>query len=125
VVSQVVPPTILLIDDEQEILTVLKIFLEGDGYHVEIATTGERLRQEQLDPWPALSLLDVNLVEEDGRDLCRHLKANAATKDIPIILYSAAMSEKQLRKEALANDVLLKPFDLEDVRAKVHRLAPH
>jgi DNA-binding response OmpR family regulator len=125
VVSQVVPPTILLIDDEQEILTVLKIFLEGDGYHVEIATTGERLRQEQLDPWPALILLDVNLVEEDGRDLCRHLKANAATKDIPIILYSAAMSEKQLRKEALANDVLLKPFDLEDVRAKVHRLAPH
>jgi len=117
---------IMIVDDNSDILKVMQLALFFEGYDVHISTTGRELRQLPLQELPDLILLDVKLIEEDGRVLCRLLKANEHTKDVPIIMISAHVSERKLREECPADDVLAKPFDLETFLDKVaQQLAKH
>lgn len=113
---------ILLVDDDTNILEVVRETLEYEGYDIRTATDASRLRQLMRDSLPDLILLDVQLGEEDGRTLCRQLKASEATRDVPIILYSACETASQLRRERCADEFLTKPFSLITLIEKVQRL---
>lgn len=115
---------IIIVDDDRDILDVMQLTLEYEGYQVKASTNSNCIRQLQPGNLPKLILLDVQLAGEDGRDLCRRLRANKLTRDIPIILASAIDVGSQVRKEKCADDFLAKPFSLHTLIDKVHQYVP-
>ena len=82
-------PTVLVVDDTPDNLVLVSELL-GDSYRVKVANSGARaLKAAQTDPVPDLVLLDIMMPEMDGYEVCRQLKASAATRDIPIIFLTA------------------------------------
>lgn len=113
---------IVVVDDDLDILEFIQLALTYEGYHVRVSTTGRTVQQIWLGGLPDLILLDVKLAGEDGRVICKHLKAHEMTKDIPIIVFSANISESQVRQECPADDFLAKPFSLDTLLTKVEKL---
>lgn len=106
---------ILVVDDDKDILDALQLLFEELEFEVCVADKGKdafRMAQEQQ---PKVILLDVLLSGEDGRDVCRELKARAETSSIPIIMMSAHPSARHTVKEAGAVDFLSKPFDIDNL----------
>jgi len=113
-------PHILVVDDDPSIVDLLEAFLQHE-YRVSVATNGERaiaMCREQL---PDLVLLDVMMPGPDGYEVCRRLKGDAATRDVPIIFVTARDEiEEEIRGlEAGAVDFLSKPVHRAIVRARV------
>ena len=107
---------ILLVDDEQDILTVISTRLSVMGYDVVCAADGQEALEAARRDSPDLILLDLMLPELDGDKVCRMLKSDKAYEQIPIIIFSAKASaaDKKLATEAGANAFLAKPFDMKD-----------
>jgi DNA-binding response OmpR family regulator len=113
---------ILVIDDNQEILNVIQILLEMEGYDVKCKSTGDEAIETVFTLNPNLILLDIMLGQHDGREICKDLKSNAGTKHIPIIMISASHSLYDgNEKVCSADDFIAKPFDINDLVAKVQR----
>jgi DNA-binding response OmpR family regulator len=112
---------IMIVDDDRNILEFMNLALTFEGYDVRVSTTGRDLQQVQPSDLPDLILLDVKLIEEDGRVICKQLKTNEQTKDVPIIMLSAHVSERNLRKECPVDDFLAKPFELDTLLCKVEK----
>lgn len=110
--------SILLVDDEEEIISFMKDALEREGYQVLVATNGrEALAQSRLQP--ELILLDVMMPDMDGFETCRLLRESTPC---PIVFLSACQSETD-RIQGLAaggDDYLLKPFSLAELKARIH-----
>ena len=103
---------ILVVDDDEGIVEVVQIVLEGEGYQVHTSIDGERLNHLGTDA-PDLILLDVLLAGMDGRDICRSLKSNKATCHIPVIMLSAHSDASKVADSGGADDFLEKPFDVD------------
>jgi DNA-binding response OmpR family regulator len=107
---------ILVVDDDEAILDVVKIILTNEGYEVETHTSGKQLysRESNL---PSLIILDILLSGEDGRDICAYLKGKESTKNIPIILFSAhSHADISNTLPPAAYDYFIsKPFDVDDL----------
>jgi DNA-binding response OmpR family regulator len=118
-------PTILIIEDDVELAHLLKHHLERGGrYAVEIARTGEEgLRALSQRP-PSALILDVNLPEMNGFELCRRLRQESATRRLPILMLTARTSEsdKVLGLTLGADDYVTKPFSLRELEARLHAL---
>jgi DNA-binding response OmpR family regulator len=113
---------ILIVDDTPENLRVLGEVLEQEGYEVMVATNGpDALVNAAADPAPDLILLDIMIPEMDGYEVCRRLKANEATRDIPVVFLTARTSSDDEAQglELGAVDYIMKPFKLELVKARV------
>lgn len=123
-------PLILAVDDEANILELLKFNLSKEGYHVIGATNGFDATGLAREEKPDLIILDVMLPEMDGYDVLRTLKANKETASIPVIMLSAKSEvlDKVVGLELGADDYITKPFSPREVvtRVKVHlrRKAP-
>jgi len=115
---------IMIVDDDRNILEFMHLALAFEGYDVRVSTTGRDLQEVQPSDLPDLILLDVKLVDEDGRAICKQLKTNEQTKDVPIIMLSAEVSERKLREECPVDDFLAKPFDLDTLLGKVEKQLP-
>jgi CheY-like chemotaxis protein len=112
---------VFLIDDNVTNIRLLQEILWGSGYRVRAATTGRRALDTIHAHPPELVLLDVGMPEMDGYAVCRALKLDPATKDIPIIFISAhdASGEKVKAFKAGGVDYITKPFEPEEVLARV------
>ena len=114
-------PTLLAVEDEEDILEVLRYNLEQEGYRVVGALSGEEaqrlIRSEPLD----LILLDLMLPGLGGLDLCRILKQNEKTRHIPIIMLTAKSEEADVVAglEMGAEDYVTKPFSPRVLTARV------
>ncbi len=113
--------TILVIDDDIDIVELLKISLESDGFNVRTAndgTSGVRRAQANV---PDLVLLDVMMPHKDGFQVLRELREDERTKTVPVILLTArGQTEDKLRGlDTGADDYITKPFDLREVTARV------
>lgn len=112
---------ILVVDDDEGIVEVVQIVLESEGYEVDTCMNGEGLQHLTADNLPDLILLDVLLAGDDGRDICRSLKKNELTKNIPVIMLSAHSDASKVADVGGADDFLEKPFDVDvliDIVAK-------
>lgn len=110
---------ILIADDDNDILEVTGIILEGyGGYEIEVVNRGEALL-ELCEPFPDLILLDLWLSGHHGKDICRRLKADNATSHIPVIIFSANRELRQIASSCGADDFLAKPFQMDELLAKV------
>ncbi|MGP1628741.1 MAG: response regulator [Giesbergeria sp.] len=114
-------PTVLVVDDTPDNLVLVSELL-GDHYRVKVANSGARaLKAAQTDPVPDLVLLDIMMPEMDGYEVCRQLKASAATRDIPIIFLTARADsdDERLGLELGAVDYITKPMSPPIVLARV------
>lgn len=111
---------ILAVDDNEDILEVLKLILEDYDYDVKTLADGRKLVDQIEEYKPDLILLDIMLGEIDGRELCKTIKSNKDTHDIPIIMISASHGlSGQYKPYDAPNDFLAKPFDISELVDKV------
>ncbi len=115
---------IMIVDDDNNILEFMHLALEFEGYDVRVSTSGKDLQRMQRNELPDLILLDARLINEDGRVICKELKSNEQTRDVPIIMLSAHLSERKLRQECPVDDFLAKPFELDTLLNKVEKHLP-
>ncbi|MFA6035244.1 MAG: diguanylate cyclase [Myxococcota bacterium] len=119
--SSTLPPVVLVVDDSPTNIRILAQAL-GTDYTVVFSTRGEAaLRLAGGANRPSLILLDIMMPDMDGYEICRRLKDNPATSEIPVIFVSAK-SEVQDQKHGFdlgAVDYITKPFDVAIVRARV------
>lgn len=106
---------ILIVDDHQDILDVMQVVLQDEGYKVRTSLNGSFLNTIHTN-MPDLIFLDVLLSGEDGRDICRALKSDEQTKHITVVLISAHIDAKTAMNSCGADGFLAKPFRLEEVR---------
>ena len=114
--------TVLVVDDDPDIVDLLDAALEGQGYRVFATADGEAL-QLAHDLQPDVILLDINMPGMDGVEVSRRLRDDPATRHIPIIVISATQRLRATAPLMPVNDRLAKPFDLPDLYAKVERWA--
>ena len=114
---------ILVVDDDQKILAMMRRGLIFAGYEVELAESGEQALDKSLDAVPDLVVLDVMLPGIDGLEVCRRLRA--AEPKLPILLLTARdrVPDRVAGLDAGADDYLVKPFAFEELCARVRALA--
>ena len=105
--------TILLVDDEPDMLEMLELRLKKFGYKVITAITGEECLQKVEAKYPDLILLDILLPGLSGFEVVRQLKAKKITRDIPVIMVTALIGKDAETKglERGADYFISKPFD--------------
>ena len=113
--------TILIVDDDLDILELLKMNLEPEGYNIRTANDGESAVQSASTNPPDLILLDVMMPHKDGFQVIEELKDIEHTKNVPVILVTARgqTEDKVLGLDTGADDYITKPFDLREVTARV------
>jgi CheY-like chemotaxis protein len=115
---------ILVADDDPSILEAIELMLELENYEVETTVDGEVIYKMEKD-YPDLLLLDIWMSGQDGREICKYLKKDPHTKNIPIILISASKDIKKSAEESGADDFLAKPFEMDELLGKVDKLLKH
>jgi len=105
-------PHILIVDDDEFIVEYMKVNLEIDGYQVSVAYDGEEAIKVTKEKKPDLILLDIMMPKIDGWEVCRKLKGDLDTRDIPIIMVSAKTQVEDFIKgiETGAIYYIMKPF---------------
>ncbi len=113
---------ILAVDDEPDLLLIIKTALLGEGFEVVTATNGPDALAMAEDEKPDLILLDVMMPEMNGFEVLQALRDNEATERIPVIMLTG-LSEREKIRDALAAGIdyyIVKPFQLNDLVAKVN-----
>lgn len=117
---------ILVIDDEGDLLKLVRIRLEASGYGIVTLNSGVRAMHVARSERPDLILLDVVMPGKNGCDVCRELKADEATRGIPVIIFTAHYPEEEAIKVSArqigADDFMLKPFDAQVMLSKIKAL---
>jgi len=113
--------TVFIVDDDPANLKVLFEYLKDTGIEVLVATCAEAALEAISDALPDLILLDILMPDTDGFEACRRLKANEATRDIPVIFMTALddMVDEVKGLKLGAVDYITKPFRVETVLARV------
>ena len=117
-------PTILVVEDEAPLLTLLRYNLEKQGFRVEEATDGQEALLRVAENKPDLVLLDWMLPSLSGIEVCRQIRRRPATRDLPVIMVTAR-TEDQDAVRALdigADDYITKPFAVEALLARIRAL---
>lgn len=112
---------ILIVDDEQDTLDLLIARLEKSGYAVSTASNADECIEKAIEEKPSAMLLDVLLPGLSGFEVCKRLKENATTKNIPAIIITGLIGEsaKQRGLGCGAEYVITKPYDPSDLLAKI------
>ncbi|MEO8405703.1 MAG: response regulator [Chitinophagaceae bacterium] len=125
-ISTTMQPRIVITDDDPGVQEIFKIIFEKAGYLTTIFSSGAQILRNDY-KLPDVFLLDKQLSGMDGLDICRYLKNNPRTKDIPVIMASATPGIGKMAMEAGADDFIEKPFVtrflLEKVSAVLNKAA--
>ena len=115
---------ILFIEDEAEIVDLMRTRLEANGYQMLAAYDGKEGLKKVKEDNPDLILLDIVMPKLDGMAVCGRLKGDLKTKDIPIIVVSASGGKNlsQRCRQAGADEVVIKPFAAEEILGKISKL---
>jgi CheY-like chemotaxis protein len=111
---------ITVADDNPGILDAISTILEFEGYEVNAMLDCDALLEMESE-FPDLLLLDIWMSGTDGRDVCKILKQNPNTRNIPIVLVSASQDIESSALAAGADDFLAKPFEMDDLLEKVKK----
>lgn len=114
--------TILVIDDSPELLEVLRLILGKAGYDVETASDGTAGLHQALDIEPDLVILDIGLPGLDGLSVAEELRGRGFRAPILMLTGRGTVPDRVTGLEAGADDYLVKPFDYDELRARVYAL---
>lgn len=112
---------VLVADDDEGIVESVSLILKDEGYKVVTIMQGDQVAKKVAEFKPDILLLDILMSGYDGRDICRHLKADEKTRSLPVIMFSA---HPQARGEADicgADAFLPKPFEIDELLELVKR----
>lgn len=117
---------ILVIDDEEDIRALMKLILEAAGFQVTLAHNGQEGLAAIATHGADLVVLDILLPDLNGWEICRRLKADPATQQIPIIILTVrSLFKDQLQFDQLQLDGFIsKPFEIHDLLTAVRKLLP-
>jgi len=120
---------VLIVDDEEEILKLLDIELSSQGYRVIKANNGYDAFEKAKGLRPNIIVTDVLMPDLDGGQLIKLLKSHAATKDIPVIFITAALTKAEERSQHIGITVdhtsysaIAKPFEVHELLAEIEKL---
>ena len=113
---------ILVLDDDPDIGTMIKMMLEYKGYMVTVSDRADMAQQALNKGGVDLIIMDMLLSGVNGTDLCVDLKKNPSTSRIPVIMISAHPNAKEICLEAGADEFISKPFDMNDILSKIDGL---
>lgn len=113
--------TILVVDDEKDVVELVRYNLEREGYRIVGASSGETALAAARNELPDVVLLDRSLPGLDGIEICRRLRRSEPTAHVPIILVTARVTEEDrvAGLEAGADDYMTKPFSPRELVARV------
>ncbi|MBN2034341.1 MAG: response regulator [Deltaproteobacteria bacterium] len=114
-------PKLLVVDDEEDILELLRFNLAGEGFQVVCATTGEEALGKVKSDMPDLILLDLMLPGIDGLEVAKRLKSLPETRGVPLVMLTAKGEEEDIVKglEIGADDYITKPFSPKVLAARI------
>ena len=112
---------LLVVEDDHDIGTMLKIYFETKGFEVDHAIRGSEALDKTRQGMPNLIILDIMLPDIDGYEVCRILRTHTRTSHIPVIFLTQKdeRSDKLQGLELGADDYVTKPFDIEELRLRV------
>lgn len=116
-------PSVLVVDDEPNIVLSLEFLLKQVGYEVRVARDGEQALESVAATPPGLVLLDVMMPKRDGYDVCQTIRANPDWVGIRIIMLTAKGRDVEREKGLAlgADEYITKPFSTRDVVEKVRQ----
>ncbi len=112
---------LLVVEDDNDISNMLKIYFGGLGYDVDVAARGSDALEKTRQVLPHLIVLDIMLPDIDGYEVCRTLRTSTRTSHIPVIFLTQKdeRSDKLQGLELGADDYITKPFDIEELKLRV------
>jgi two-component system, OmpR family, response regulator VicR len=117
--------TIMVVDDEPDLLELVKAILETEGFSVVTASNGRECLEKLGKVSPDLVLLDMMMPEMSGREVCEKIRANPKTKGLKVAFITVAkFSEtgKDILKKMSVSDYITKPFDNQDLIKRVRKI---
>jgi len=115
---------IAIVEDEEDLRELLRLHIEREGYDARLYATGDEFLDSVKTTSFDMLILDLMLPGTDGLDVCRILRADDSTKDIPIIMLTAKSSEADIvvGLELGADDYMTKPFSIRELMARIKAL---
>ena len=112
---------VLVVDDDPEIVTFLATLLELEGIESQVATSAAAALERLEGTLPSLVLLDIAMPDRDGLDLCRELKKDPRTRDVPVFVVSARPGKDVVERAlaAGAEEFIRKPFENAELIARI------
>jgi len=109
--------TILIVDDERDLVETIRFNLEQEGYACTVAYDGEEALEKVKISRPDLILLDLSLPKMDGVDVCRRLKADEELQDIPVLIFTIKTQSDAMSQcaRAGADEYIIKPYGISTV----------
>ncbi|MEW8027616.1 MAG: response regulator [Candidatus Thiodiazotropha sp.] len=116
--------TILIVDDEPNIVLSVEYLMKREGYQVMTASDGQVAMEVIADTRPDLLILDVMMPRKNGFEVCREIRADPALSGLPILMLSAKGREAEIKKGISlgADAYITKPFSTHDLVDKVNQL---
>jgi DNA-binding response OmpR family regulator len=117
-------PSVLVVDDEPNIVVSLEYLLQRAGYEVRVARDGAEALRALAEKKPDLILLDAMMPVRDGYDVCQTVRANPAMKDVRILMLTAKSRDVDQEKALAlgADDYVTKPFSTRELVERVRRI---
>ena len=108
---------VLVADDDPDIVDLLRLNLEAQGFQVEAAYDGDEAADLAVQTVPDLIVLDVMMPKKDGLEVLAYLKTRSETRDIPVVMLTAKASDSDVWNgwQAGADYYITKPFDLDEL----------
>ena len=113
---------ILVVDDDPDIGSMLKMMLEYKGYEVTLLSNASKTEQQLRNQLADLVILDMLIAGTNGTDVCRSIKSNPFSARVPVLMISALPDARKTCIDAGANNFISKPFEMQDLLTKVSNL---
>lgn len=117
-----IPPRILIIDDVPVNIAMVQALLMSEGYDLVSAGSGEEALRMVAEQIPDLILLDIQMPDMDGYEVCERLRGDPETEGVPVIMFTATESESESKAKGLrtgANDYVTKPVAKDELLARI------
>ncbi len=116
---------IMIVDDEPDVVDLVKIVLKSEGYEVVTANSGKEALDKIGNELPDLVLLDIMMPQMDGWEVYNHIKSNSKTKDIPVAMLTAKSQsiDKMIGLHVVqVDDYITKPFGRAELLERVKKI---
>lgn len=115
--------SILIVEDDPQVARLIALVLQRNGYRSEVISDGQAAFQRAKTDRPSMIFADLTIKGMGGEALCRELKAEAATRDIPYIVISGDRDVADKARQCGADDYMGKPFEFDDLVRLVKKYA--
>lgn len=112
--------TLMIVDDDPQLIRVLSMFFDSEGYNVIQAADGREALMLLSEYTPDLILLDLIMPEVGGEEVVKQVRAKYQSSRIPIVIFTAADTREEELRAAGADTFIIKPFSLDGLRDVVH-----